>query len=327
MSARASLPGFAIAHSVRASPFPLLVLLMAGVWASVASTAFAQPPDTTTQNAEQPDRETDETEPPEPVGSTTDAQLSAEDEMIRERARNIRALADDDLDAKFNARDLFVLDLSDAVGAGAGQRFDAALMRALAPQDTGRRRRSRRRIALADLTPDAALELALREFVGLSIENRETRFQAHSARQAAADIRAKQDSAQELAAQKHADLLRAYLTGTLDLALEPGPLLRFDLLQTNAVDLGERVRIARADLDLQRRRYLALNSAERAALAQTHARRVAEHKARAEARRVAEPRPQQSYRSQRPQPTQLSKRRRWPRSNGRRKRGKTHPRA
>lgn len=279
---------------------------MTWIWATVAAPAFAQPPETPAAPAASADAEV---EPPVPAPEAAEpdpkpdptadeettakpipaAALPADDDTIRERARNIRALADGDLDVQIEAEGLFVLDLSVPHWAtSAGQRFDAALERALAPDTTKARRRTRRRAELADLTPDAALELALREFFSLSVEDREARIQAHAARRAAAKIQAEQDAATELAAQTHADHLRAYLTGTLDLGLDPAPLLRFDLLATSAGAVDEKVRIARADLDLQRRRFLALSVAEREALAQDHDRRIAEAKAEVEAKAEAE---------------------------------------
>lgn len=274
-------------------------MLLAWIWVAAPAPAFAQPPEAPADpiDAEsEPPAPAPEVGVPEPFAAeettaepTPTAALPAGDETIRERARNIRALADGDLDTDVEAQSLFVLDLTDARWAeGAAQRFDQAHQRALVPEATRTRRRSRRRAPLADLSPDAALELALREFVSLSLKDRAARLQAHLARRAAAEIRAEHDAAEEIATQTHADKLRAYLTGTLELSSSPAPLLRFNLLETSGESTDPRVRIARADLDLQRRRFLALTSSERDALALTHDRHIADAKAEVEAKAEAE---------------------------------------
>jgi len=274
-------------------------VLLAWIWVAAPAPAFAQPPEAPADpiDAEsEPPAPAPEVGVPEPFAAeettaepTPTAALPAGDETIRERARNIRALADGDLDTDVEAQSLFVLDLTDARWAeGAAQRFDQAHQRALVPEATRTRRRSRRRAPLADLSPDAALELALREFVSLSLKDRAARLQAHLARRAAAEIRAEHDAAEEIATQTHADKLRAYLTGTLELSSSPAPLLRFNLLETSGESTDPRVRIARADLDLQRRRFLALTSSERDALALTHDRHIADAKAEVEAKAEAE---------------------------------------
>lgn len=308
---RASSHSPATARDAYAVRRPWIVLLVAWIWATIATPAFAQPPDTSPSEPESAEADVEssghgaEALAPEPSVDTPSASAEdetvaettpptpppSEDETIRERARNIRALADGDLDAQLEAQTLFILDLTDPHwAAGAGQRFEGARERALVLESTGKRRRVRRRVALADLTPDAALELALREFFGLAAEDRAARFEDHAARRAVAEIRAERDAAQELASQTHADRLRDYLTETLDLDLDPAPLLRFDLLESSEGTLDPKVRIARTDLDLQRRRFLALSTAERGALAQAHSRRIAEVKseAEAEAKRAAD---------------------------------------
>lgn len=320
---RASSHRPAIARDERAVTRPLIVLVLVWIWAAVSTPAFAQPAEPPPAEPESPDAsaepnapeaEASEVEPkpepepavePEPTAeapadsaepeptpeapSPEPAPPHSEDDTIRERARNIRALVDGDLDPLLEAQSLFVLDLTDPRWAGgAGLRFDGARERALAPAPTRKRRRSRRRVALADLAPDAALELALREFYGLAPHDRLARFEDHATRRADAEIRAERDAAQELADQTHADQLRAYLTGTLELNLDPVSLLRFDLLETSEAALDPKVRIARADLDLQRRRFLALAPAERDALAQAHATRIAAAEAKVQAEAEAE---------------------------------------
>lgn len=301
-------------------PRPLIAIVLAWIWVAIPGPAFAEPPAPeptpaeaeTETPAEEPTGEaaapsTDAAAPdaaaPDaatpaslaeatPVAEATPASPTA-DETLRERAVDIRALADGELDVQVEAEELFTLDLTDPRwGAGTGQRFDAALERARAPEPARKRRRSPRRAVLEDLSPDAALELALREFLSLPPEVRTARFESHAARRAEAKIRAKEDAAEELATQTHADQLRDYLTGTLELAVDPAPLLRFDLLDASGEPLDPKVRIARADLDLQRRRFLALSAPEQDSLAQTHAARIAEAKAaveaEAEAQRAAE---------------------------------------
>ncbi len=266
---------------------------MAWIWASVAAPVLAQSPHTPIAEPESTGTEVDAgtaEADPAPVDEETVAEATpaapppTDDETIRERARGIRALAEGDLDLQLRAQDLFILDLTDPRWTGgAGQRFDHARERALEPEPARGRRRLRRPTPLAELSPDAGLELVLREFFNLPPDAQTARLQAHDTRRAAAAIQAEKDAADELATQTHADRLRAYLTGTLELGLDPNSLLRFDLLQTHAAAGDPKVQVARADLDLQRRRFLALTPTERDALARGHAQRVAAAKAAVEA--------------------------------------------
>ena len=228
-----------------------------------------------------------EESPPDTDDPTT---APSPDALLRQRAEHVRALVDGTLDEQVDARALFVLDLNDPVWTDdAGVRFARILDRVRTAEPPAPPRRGRKpppKADLATLTPDQALETALGEFFAQAPERRTALLEAHDARQKAAEVDSERRAADELAAQRHADHLRAYLTGTLDTQVDPSGLLRFDLLDDPATADDIKESVARADLDLQRRRYLALSPEEREGLAETHARRIAE--AEAEAQRQAE---------------------------------------
>ncbi len=239
---------------------------------------------------------TDEVEPAE------NAEPTPQVDPIRERAQQVRDLVDGTLDVRVQAPDLFVLDLTDPLWAGdAGQRLSRILARVGADAPP-RRKKAPPRPDLASLDPDTALETAYREFLGLSAEQREQRIATHAQRRTDAKVQAAKEEVELVAAQAQADQLRAYLAGTLDVSVDPQPLLRLDLLAADelALDPQRRARwlgadvdagtepptkldFSRADLDLQRRRYLALPAEDREALAETHLRRMAEAQAQAQA--------------------------------------------
>lgn len=217
----------------------------------------------------------------------TDTEAPAPDPRL-ERALQIRALIEGTLDVDVNARALFVLELSQlSDDEGLGRVLER--VRAKPPEPPPRRRRTPPpKPELRTLAPGAALETALGEFFALEVEQREQLLRDHASRQEDAEVRAERDTAAELAAQHHADQLRAYLTETLDVTADPEPLLRFDLLGRLDTAEDSKLAIAHADLDLQRRRYLALSDTERDALAAAHAQRVTEAAEAANAAQAAQ---------------------------------------
>ncbi len=230
-------------------------------------------------------------EDPTPQGEQTtpnDEQPAAPtaEQLLRGRADEIRALLAGTLSTSVDARSLFLLDLNDPTWiSDAAVRFTKALQAARIPRSS--KKRSRRRATPPDpatLSADEALETALREFLSLDVARRGALFEEHDARRATAEIVAERDAARELAAQRHADQLRAYLTGSLELDIDPTALLRFDLRDTFDETTDAKESVARADLALQRQRFLALSADERDALAKGHAERIAA----AEALRKAE---------------------------------------
>ncbi|MEM6290676.1 MAG: ATP-binding protein [Myxococcota bacterium] len=241
----------------------------------------------------------------EPAPAAAEPQPATTDEALALRAERIRALVDGTLAPGVDARNLFTLDLADpAWGPNASLRFGTILGRLDAPQPKPRRRRRRPkpRPPLEGLSPDQALEDALVEFFGFTVEQRAALFAAHDAKRRAAKIEAATDEGRRVQAkdvQRQADQLRAYLAGTLDLDVDPAPLLAIDVLESHAStrkdpswiasnpDATEALRVALADLDLQQQRYLALSEEEKAEVASTHAARIAAATAEAEAKAAA----------------------------------------
>ncbi|MCH9684259.1 MAG: ATP-binding protein [Deltaproteobacteria bacterium] len=236
---------------------------------------------------------------------------------LQQRADDIRALIAGTLDPERDPASLFVVDLADPALAGeAGERLLALLAEAEAAAvdpATG----------VAEPTPDegipadasTALLDALTAYLRLGEARRAQVLALHVERRNRA-IESREASSRRQARLEHvtllADRLEAFLAGTLDLAIDPRPLLRLDLGDANEAALADARRrrwplpepppppsrrrarpppaepapevtpeptkpdpltVAETRLDGLRRQFLALSSAEQQALFQAHERR------------------------------------------------------
>ncbi len=191
----------------------------------------AGPPAPAKPEAGPPDAVADAAPDPAPVAPT---------DPLRLRAARIRALIDGTLGLELDPASLFIIDLSDPAWVGPdGEHLRGLLLQLEAPPpdpEPPRRRPSRRKPKTPEPepTPEPAAELteALEAYLRLSPEQRRATFETHARRRDDAVAEREASSRREsrrLAITTQADQLEAFLDGTLDLEIDPRPLLRLNL--------------------------------------------------------------------------------------------------
>lgn len=180
-----------------------------------------------------------------PKSDTEDPAAPAVD-PLRRRASQIRALIDGTLDLGVDPSSLLVIDLANHVLVGpGGERLRTLLIELDAPPEPPPARKPRRGRSREPEPPppDPATELAdaLEAYLRLTPEEREAAWLTHARRQADAVAEREASSRREaryVVVSQHADQLEAFLAGTLDIKVDPRPLLLVDLADAHEAALS-----------------------------------------------------------------------------------------